>query len=192
MKESLKRFFICLTVLVLSVGTALLIDRGIDKKERETYSLGEEASVYDTVIKYSGQYGIPEEMIYTVMNMRSGCSRFYDSDGRYGYMGLGAEDISLIEDSYDIAITEDMLRNPSYNLLFGVQIISKLYSSLGDKNAVYAALLYGEEDVREWLNDTEYTDITGSLTSVPESVGEEFYEYLRTEQKYVKLYFENK
>jgi len=190
MKDSLKRFFITVTVLVLSVVTAYFIDRMIDKSERKTYSLGEEESVMATVTAYSGQYGIPEEMIYTVMKMRSNCNRFYESDGRYGYMGLNSEDIALIQGSYDVEITEDMLRNPSYNLLFGVQIISKLYSSLEDKNAVYAALLYGEENAKAWLVDSNYTDITGSLIAVPESVGEEFYEYVETEQKYVKLYFE--
>lgn len=189
MKDSLKRFFICLIVLALSVGTALVIDKMIDKHEKSVYTLGEEASVLTTVTTYSEKYGIPEEMIYTVMKMRSNCNRFYDSDGKYGYMGLGSDDIPLISGMYDIEITVDMLRNPSYNLLFGVQIISKLYSSLGDKNAVYAALLYGEDKAAEWLLSDKYTDITGSLTSVPESVGKEFYEYIETEQKYSKLYF---
>ena len=192
MKDSIKRFIIAVIVLMLSVSTAYFIDRMIDKSERKTYSLGEEESVLKTVTEYSGQYGISEEVIYTVMKMRSNCSRFYESDGRYGYMGLNMDDVSLISDSYSIKITEDMLRNPSYNLLFGVQIISKLYSSLGDENAVYAALLYGEEKVKEWLIDSNYTDITGSLTSVPESMGDEFYSYLETEEKYVRLYFENK
>lgn len=192
MKDSLKRFFITVMVLVLSVVTALAIDLVLDKKEREEYSLGEEASVYETVEKYSKQYGIPEEMIYTVMKMRSNCTRFYENDGRYGYMGLSIKDVEIIKDSYDVKITEDMLRNPSYNLLFGVQIISKLYSSLGDKNAVYAALLHGSENAEDWLKSSDYTDITGSLVSVPESVGKEFYEYIKTEEKYVKLYFGNK
>lgn len=189
MKDSLKRFFICLIVLAISVGTALVIDKMIDKHEKSVYTLGEEASVLTTVTTYSEKYGIPEEMIYTVMKMRSNCNRFYDSDGKYGYMGLGSDDIPLISGMYDIEITVDMLRNPSYNLLFGVQIISKLYSSLGDKNAVYAALLYGEDKAAEWLLSDKYTDITGSLTSVPESVGKEFYEYIEAEQKYSKLYF---
>lgn len=189
MKDSLKRFFICLIVLALSVGTALVIDKMIDKHEKSVYTLGEEASVLTTVTAYSEKYGIPEEMIYTVMKMRSNCNRFYDSDGKYGYMGLGSDDIPLISGMYDIEITVDMLRNPSYNLLFGVQMISKLYSSLGDKNAVYAALLYGEDKAAEWLLSDKYTDITGSLISVPESVGKEFYEYIETEQKYSKLYF---
>ena len=189
MKDSIKRLFITAVIIALSVATALLIDVILDKKERETYSLGEEQSVYETVEKYSKQYGIPQEMIYTVMKMRSNCTRFYESDGRYGYMGLNMDDVKIIKDSYEVAITEDMLRNPSYNLLFGVQIISKLYSSLEDKNAVYAALLYGSENASDWLESSKYTDITGSLVSVPEGVGNEFYEYLKTEQKYVELYF---
>ena len=192
MKDSLKRFFISLTVLILSISTALLIDHLIDKKDRADYPLGDEESVRTVVLNYSEQYGISEEMIYTVMKMRSGCNRFYENDGRYGYMGLSKEDVSLIRSSYEVEITEDMLRNPSYNMLFGVQIISKLYSNLEDKNAVYAALLYGEENVREWLTNEKYTDLTGSLVKVPESVGNDFYEYLKTEEKYVKLYFENK
>lgn len=189
MKDSLKRFFICLTVLILSVCTALILDKMIDKHEKSIYTLGEEKSVLLTVTSYSEKYGIPEEMIYTVMKMRSNCNRFYDSEGKYGYMGLGGDEIPLISEMYDIEITVDMLRNPSYNLLFGVQMISKLYSSLGDKNAVYAALLYGEDKAAEWLLSDKYTDITGSLTSVPESVGKEFYQYIETEQKYSKLYF---
>lgn len=192
MKESLKRFFITIVILSLSVATAVFIDRAIDKSDREAHPLGEEESVREVISDYSEQYGIPEEVIYTVMKMRSGCNRFYDSDGRYGYMGLNVDDISVIKDFYDVEITEDMLRNPSYNLLFGVQIISRLYSELGDMNAVYAALIYGKESAAEWISNENYIDITGSLIKVPESVGDEFYEYLKTEEKYTKLYFDNK
>lgn len=192
MKESFKRFFITIAILSLSVATAVFIDRAIDKNDREEHPLGEEESVREVISNYSSQYGIPEEVIYTVMKMRSDCNRFYDNDGRYGYMGLNVDDISVIKDFYDVEITEDMLRNPSYNLLFGVQIISRLYSELGDMNAVYAALIYGKESAAEWISNENYIDITGSLIKVPESVGDEFYEYLKTEEKYTKLYFDNK
>ncbi len=192
MKESIKRFFATLLLIVLSVGTALFIDDLIYDRECKIYPLGEEESVRETVSKYSESYGIPEQTIYTVMKMRSGCNRYYDSDGRIGYMGLDLNDVKLISDLYDVKITDDMLRNPSYNLLFGVQILSRLYSHLGDWNAVYAALLYGESNAAEWLSDGDLIDVTGKLISVPPKKGDEFYEYLKTEKKYVELYFSDK
>ena len=192
MKDSIKRFVFVVTLLALSISTAFLLDDLLDKNDRKKYPLGEEESVITVIENYSAQYGIPEEMIYTVMNMRSGCNRFYENEGRYGYMGLNLDDVALISGSYEGGISEDMLRNPSYNLLFGVQIISKLYSELEDKNAVYSALLYGSEQTAKWLENEEYTDLTGSLVKVPKGVGNDFYDYLKTEEKYVKLYFENK
>lgn len=191
MKDSIKRFFITALLLALSIGTAFLIDAYIDKREKEEYPQGDSESVRQTVTQYAETYEIPEEVIYTVIKMRSGFDRSYEKDGRIGYMGLDATEISEIEKLLETDVTEDMARDPSYNLLFGVQYLRSLYSGLGDWNAVYAALLCGKEKASEWSSNTDLTDVTGTLVSLPEDneFAKEFEEYLKTEEKYAELYY---
>lgn len=191
MKDSIKRFITTVILLSLSVGTAFLLDGFIDMYEKKQYPLGDADSVSATVSAYSGSYGIPEEVIYTVMKMRSGCNRDFENDGRIGYMGLDKTELSEIGKLIGIEITEEMAKNPSYNLMFGVEYLKNLYSGLGDWNAVYAALICGKESASEWSQNKELTDVTGALISLPEGHESEdtFKEYIKTEDKYLKLYF---
>ncbi len=191
MRDSVKRFMLTATLCLLAVISAFYVDGLITKYEKEQYPLGKAPGLRETVASYSESYGIPEEVIYTVMKMRSGIDQRYDKNGRIGYMGLSYDEISELEAMLDREITSEMIRNPSNNLMFGIEYLNGLYKVLEDWNTVYAALLMGRSRALELSSDKKLTDITGSLIALPEGdeMAEEFKAYLKTEEKYKELYF---
>ncbi len=190
MKDGFKRFMIVLLLVLMSTGSAYLVDRMIDKTDRDKYPLGDDANVKNVIASYSEQYSVPEEVIYTVMRMRSGCNRYYYSDGKIGFMALTVKECETVREEAGIIPTEELLRDPSYNLHFGIHLLKKYYSALGDWNGVYAALLCGTENVARWSADPSLLDATGSLVRLPENEENAslFEEYLKTEKKYLELY----
>ena len=190
MKDGFKRFIIVLLLLLLSTGSAYLVDKSIDRSDRDKYPLGDDAGVKNVIANYSEQYDVPEYVIYTVMKMRSGCDRYYYSDGRIGFMALTVKECELVKKEAGMDPTEALLKDPAYNLHFGIHLLKKYYSSLGDWRSVYAALICGKEKAAKWSGDTSLLDETGSLVRLPE--GEEnaslFEDYLKTEKKYLELY----
>lgn len=195
MKDGFKRFLIVLLLVLLSTGSAYLVDRTIDKIDRDNYPLGDDVNVQNAVANYSEQYSIPEEVIYTVMKMRSGCDRYYYSDEKIGLMALTVKECETVKSEVGITPTAELLRDPAYNLHFGVYLLKKYYSALGDWNGVYAALICGVDNAARWSADPSLLDTTGSLVRLPESEENAslFEEYLKTEKKYLELYdFKNK
>ncbi len=192
MKDSIKRFLITAILLALSVSSAVYADSIILKKEKAEYPCNSEQGLLDTVRKYSESYGIPLEVIYTVMYMRSGCDPTFEENGRIGYMALTEKEIDELEGLLSLDITDEMLRVPSNNLMLGVEYISHLQSLYGDKNSIYASLICGKEEMLAFSENRKLYDVTGSLISLPEGheKEEEFKKYLETEEKYVELYFE--
>ena len=99
MKDGFKRLLIVLLLVLLSTGSAYLVDRTLDKIDRDNYPLDDDINVQNAVASYSEQYAIPEEVIYTVMKMRSGCDRYYNSDGRIGLMALTVKECEAVPKS---------------------------------------------------------------------------------------------
>ena len=122
--------------------------------------------------------------------MRSGCDRYYYSDGRIGFMGLTLEECEEVKSEVGIIPSADLLRDPAYNLHFGIHVLKRYYSLLGDWNSVYAALICGKESAIKWSSDSSLLDERGFLVRLPdtEKNASLFAEYLKTEKKYVELY----
>jgi hypothetical protein len=148
----------------------------------------------EVISRYSEEYNIPEKVIYTVIYVRSGGDRSFSSRERIGYFALSHEELNTVEELLGINITAEMAGKPSYNLLFGITYLNYLYSSVGDWNAVYAALLCGRDELLEWGSDRRLTDSTGSLIALPEGHAQTdmFRYYIDVEKKYAELYFSDK
>ena len=191
MPAPVKRFLLIILVLFMSFASAKGVDSLITKYERNVFPLGDSEAMRETVTKYSEEYDVPERVIYTVIQVRSGGRRSFNEHGRVGYFGLSREELNTVGKLLDISITDAMAKKPSYNLLFGVTYLKYLYSSFGDWNSVYAALLCGRDQLLEWGSDRNLADATGALVALPEGHEQTsaFKYCLEVEKKYVALYF---
>ena len=191
MPAPVKRFLLVILVLALSYGSAKGVDVLITKYERNLFPLGDSDAMRETITEYSKVYNIPEEVIYTVIHVRSGGRRGFAEHGRVGYFGLSRDELDAVGKILKLDITDTMAKKPSYNLLFGITYMKYLYSSFGDWNSVYAALLCGRDELLEWGSDRSLTDATGALVSLPEGheQTDSFRYFLEVEEKYTSLYF---
>lgn len=191
MPAPVKRFLLIALVLVLSVVSAKGVDSLISRYERNLFPLGDSDAMREAITKYSDEYDIPEKVIYTVIRVRSGGRRSFNEHGRIGYFGLSREELNTVGKLLKLSITDAMAKKPSYNLLFGITYLKYLYSSFGDWNSVYAALLCGRDELLEWGSDRSLTDATGALVALPEGHEQTkaFKYYLDVEKKYTSLYF---
>jgi hypothetical protein len=191
MPAPVKRFLLIVLVLCLSFASARGVDLLITKYEHNMYPLGDSDGMRETISKYSEEYDVPEEIIYTVIHVRSRGNRSYNEHGRIGFFGLSRNELDTVGRILGISVTSTMAKKPSYNLLFGVTYLKYLYSSFGDWNSVYAALLCGRDELLEWGSDRSLIDVTGSLVALPEGheQTDAFKYYLDVERKYVELYF---
>lgn len=191
MPAPIKRFLLIILVLVLSVASAIGVDGLITRYERNVFPLGDSEAMRKAITEYSEEYNIPERVIYTVIHVRSGGRRSYNEHGRIGYFGLSREELDTVGRLTGLTVTDAMAKKPSYNLLFGVTYLKYLYSSFGDWNSVYAALLCGRDQLLEWGSDRNLADATGALVSLPEGHEQTaaFKYCLDVEKKYTSLYF---
>lgn len=194
MPAPVKRFLLIALVLLLSYGSARGVDSLITTYEQNVFPLGDSDGMRESITKYSEEYDIPEKVIYTVIHVRSGGKRGFNEHGRVGYFGLSREELDTVGRLLKLEITDAMAKKPSYNMLFGITYLKYLYSSFGDWNSVYAALLCGRDELLEWGSDRNLADATGALIALPEGheQTEAFNYYLKVEKTYENLYFSDK
>ena len=130
MPAPVKRFLLIVLVLCLSFASARGVDLLITKYEHNMYPLGDSDGMRETISKYSEEYDVPEEIIYTVIHVRSRGNRSYNEHGRIGFFGLSRNELDTVGRILGISITSTMAKKPSYNLLFGVTYLKYLYSSV--------------------------------------------------------------
>lgn len=168
-KESMGKTYTVaiLAVIVFAVAFGFLLDFIITKVEYATYKKPEEYQAY--VSEYAKEYDVPEHIIYAVIKAESG----FDPEARSGAGALGLMQLMPVtfEDLTDNHLREYLdsskLYDPKVNIRYGVYYLSYLYRMFGNWDVVFAAYNGGLGNVREWLEDKQYSSDGRTLENIP-------------------------
>ena len=186
---------IVLLILIISVILGFLFDLICTAVEKRSYPKPDEYVSF--VEKYSAEYDVPEEIIYSVMRTESSFdSSAVSSKGAVGLMQLMPTTFEwLTKDILREHLSVGMLYDPETNIKYGTYYLSRLYNRFSDWDTALAAYNGGEGNVSEWLADSRYSSDGKKL--IIDNIPREFKEtknYVKkvnkAVEKYKKLYTE--
>ncbi len=178
-----------LAVLFVAIIFGFLFDIICTQIEYKVYPKPEEYKEY--VEKYSKEYGLSEELVYSVIKTESGFdSSAVSSKGAVGLMQIMPETFEwLTNDILHEYLDVGMLYDPETNIKYGTYYLSRLYGRFGDLNTAIAAYNGGEGNVSEWLSDPRYSNDGEKLIvdNIPKSFSETE-NYVKKVNKYLGRY----
>lgn len=182
-KKSHTLFAFIVVFAILAVGFYLYAD--ISKKA-ELARYPKKYSEY--VEKYAWEFGIPSEILYSVILTESGFNPHAVSSA--GAIGL----MQITPDTYDWLLylrkeeSSGKLTDPETNIKYGAYFLSYLYGKFGKWDTVFAAYNAGLNRVNAWIDDPRYSD-GSSLVNIPYKETENYIKKVNNAiEKYIKLY----
>ena len=183
--------FIIILVIVAALLLGFAYDGVMTVVEKASYK--REHSEYVSV--YAERFGVPEYMVYAVIKVESDFDP--NAKSRVGASGL----MQLTEETFADVTGQFMLNenlpysevfDPETNIRYGTYYLSYLYKQLGDWDVALAAYNGGIGNVKNWLNDKNYSDDGKTLKNYPSNFSETK-NYVRLVNKakntYIKLYY---
>lgn len=136
------------------------------------------------VQKYSKEYRIDENLVYSVIKAES---KFIpDAQSHKGAKGLmQISDTTAKWAEREIGIDSKKIFEPETNIKTGCWYLSRLYKEFGKRDLVIAAYNGGSGNVRSWLKDEEYSKDGKNLHNMP---FDETSEYVDKVNKNYKMY----
>ena len=142
-----------LIILAISIVFGLVFDFVVSKIEYAVYPKPDEYRQY--VLKYSSEFGVPENLIWAVIKTESGFDASAISDaGAVGLMQLTEPTFNEIsnqrlKDGFDAGMRYD----PETNIRYGTYYLSYLHARYSNWDTVLAAYNAGLGNVDNWLGD---------------------------------------
>ena len=153
--------FIAIIVISLAMGLSWSFMENFIKEVTHPMKYSE------YVDEYSEMYGVPKDVIYSVMKCESSFKADAKSNG--GAIGLMQIMPATFEDLCDRTgeeYNESFLYDPRVNIKYGTYYLSYLYSRYGVWETVYAAYNAGYGRVDGWLKNPEISQ-DGKLYNIP-------------------------
>ena len=174
-------------IAAIAIGLGFLGDFLITCLEKQSYP--QDYTEYVTV--YAEAYGIPENLIYSVIRTESDFeSGAVSRVGAVGLMQIMPDTFKWLTDDILFEHMEvGMLYDPETNIRYGTYYLSYLYDKYGNWELVLAAYNGGPGNVDKWLEDNAYADGEGGLKRIPFKETRQFVRRVnRAWDKYEKLY----
>lgn len=183
--------FIIILVIVASLLLGFAYDGIMTVVEKTSYK----REYADYVSVYAERFGVPEYMVYAVIKVESDFDP--NAKSRVGASGL----MQLTEETFNDVTGQYMLNenlpysevfDPETNIKYGTYYLSYLYKQLGDWDTALAAYNGGIGNVKNWLNDKNYSNDGKTLKNYPSNFSETK-NYVRLVDKakntYIRLYY---
>lgn len=136
---------------------------------------------------YSEEYGVPEEIICSVINTESSFDSTAESHaGAVGLMQITKETFWWLLSRSGESLSDEMLFDPQVNIRYGTYFLSLLYEEFGSWDTVFAAYNAGRSRVTGWLGDPDVSE-NGKLINIPI---EETREYVKRVNNGIEIYRE--
>ncbi len=191
MKFNARSFAIIAAILVLSIGFGFAFDGIATAIEKKQYPLSPRYA--NDIQKVSGEYGIPEVILWAIVRTESGfSSNLEGEDGGIGLMQLTPDAFAMIQTDILKEAPQDtgLLYDPVKNLTCGAAYLSFLYQRYGVWDTVFAAFDAGTDTVDAWLANPDYVSSLGTLQNIPNAKTARFVRDVNEAREfYIKLYF---
>ena len=186
----LYRIFAVVLVVALSIGFGFAFDAVMTSFEKREYPIPDAYAEY--VSRYSDEYGVPADIIYSVIKVESDFNgSAHGDDGAIGLMQLTPSILERLCSETGEELTPETLYSPEINIKYGSLHLSQLYSKYGIWETCFAAYHAGEDTVDSWIAEKENVDGNGILIKYPsEQTSSYIDELARANKNYRKLYFE--
>ena len=159
-----KRLFTVIIIILLIIAAIFAYIKVLTLIYPDSYS------VY--VEKYSTEYGVDRNLVYSVIKCESSFNPEATShvDAR-GLMQLTPETFdwvkSKLNDADDDSLTADDLYDPETNIKYGVCLLSLHLDEFGDVPTALAAYHAGRGNVNKWLDNSEYSEDGKTISTTP-------------------------
>lgn len=185
---SLRKAVILTAVLIIAVLIVFFPLKNFVNRQINLYKYP--IGFTEHVERFSREYGVPNTLIYSVINTESGfepnAHSRADAKGLMQLMDITNEDIckrsgmSLDADIFD----------PSVNIERGTYYLAYLYRQFGTWQETIAAYNAGIGRVKGWLNDEAYSADGKTLHTIPIDETRVYVERVMTgAEKYREIYF---
>ena len=167
MKEKSKLAIAILLIIVIAIGVGIAVDVVWSLFEEKTHP----QSYSELIAKYAEEYNIPEEVIYAVIKTESDFDPKAESHkGALGLMQMTPATFEWLtgDDHLDEHLPTSALTDPEVSIRYGTYYLRYLYRKFDyNWSTTFAAYNAGEGNVAKWLQNREYSDTEGNLTSIP-------------------------
>lgn len=183
-------------IIILVIVAALLLGFAYDGVMTVVEKASYKREYADYVSVYAERFGVPEYIVYAVIKVESDFDP--NAKSRAGASGL----MQLTEETFADVTGQYMLNenlpysevfDPETNIRYGTYYLSYLYKQLGDWDTALAAYNGGIGNVKNWLNDKNYSDDGKTLKNYPSNFSETK-NYVRLVDKakntYIRLYYD--
>ena len=175
-----KKKIVCMIAVIISIFVCY---------EKQVISKLTHPKVYSEFVdKYSKQFDVDDNLVYSVMKVESKFNKNAISN-------KGAKGLMQISDiTRDWAIEELKLGNidilePETNIMIGCWYLDKLYNQFGDFNLMIAAYNGGSGNVSDWLSDSKYSKDGKKLNNIPFEETDNYVKKVsKNYEKYKELY----
>lgn len=184
-RQNRKSLTVVATILVTAVLLSLLLNLGMGLVQKALHPI--EYKQY--VEKYSKEYGVPEYVIFAIINVESGFDpRAMSSVGALGLMQMMPTTFTWLSsfEHLDENLPADDLYDPEVSIRYGTYYLKYLFEKFYNWNTVFAAYNGGEGNVAKWLEDGRYSDGHGGLASIPFEETEKYVEKVNDNIEYYK------
>jgi soluble lytic murein transglycosylase len=191
MNKAVKNTIAIIIIIILSVSLGYAYDKILTVLEKRSHPIPE--MYKETVEKYSEEYNVPQDLIYSVIKAESGfrSDAVSPSAGAVGLMQIMPATFADIAKRLGEAANEGLLYDPHTNIKYGTFYLRYLYDMFNEWDLAVAAYNAGLSRVNGWLKNPEYI-IDNEIVYIPI---EETRNYLKRVNKnrevYKKLYFNN-
>jgi len=187
MKKVLIRSLTVLLIIAAALASAVIYDRVWDKIDRAANP--RDYSEY--VQKYALIYGVPENIVYSVIKVESNfVSSAVSRAGAVGLMQITPDTFDWISFLLGENYEEGMLYDPETNIKYGTYLLSYLHGQFGTWETVYAAYNAGMTRVKTWQTNPEYADENGNLVNIPFKETRDYVKKVaKARETYIRLYY---
>lgn len=142
----------------------------------------------EIVLKYSDEYSLDKNLVFAVIKVESSFNAAAESKkGAKGLMQITDATAEYIAKKLGVETFD--LFNEDDNVRFGCYYLRYLTERFENAKTVICAYNAGEGRVREWLNNSEYSNDKKTLKVIPYEETREYTEkILKSFSKYEKLY----
>ena len=190
-RQNRKSLTVIATILVTAVLLSLLLNLGMGLVQKKLHPI--EYKQY--VEKHSKEYGVPEYVIFAIINVESGFDpRAMSSVGALGLMQMMPTTFTWLSsfEHLDENLPADDLYDPEVSIRYGTYYLKYLFEKFYNWNTVFAAYNGGEGNVAKWLKNPEYADGEGNLKDIPFSETKSYVKKVNSAiEVYKKIYYEN-